>query len=57
MFKRTLQQDKQFKKGVCIKYKKYKYFIRNYRQGQKTNIVKSIDMLYSKEKLKGIKNI
>ena len=55
MFKWTPQQDKWFKEGVYIKYKKQRYYTRDYRQGQRTNIVKSTSTLYSKEKLKGIK--
>ena len=55
MFKRTLQQDKWIKEGACIKYKKQGYYTRDYMQGQRTNIVKGISMLYSKKKLKGIK--
>ena len=55
MFKRTLQQDKQIKKGACIKYKKQRYYTRDYRQGQRTNIVKGTSILYNKKKLKGIK--
>ena len=57
MFKWTLQQNKQFKEGAYIKYKKQKYYTRNYRQSQRTNIVKGTSILYSKEKLKGIKKI
>ena len=38
-----------------MKYKKQEYYTRDYRQGQRTNIVKGTSMLYSKEKLKGIK--
>ena len=38
-----------------MKCKKQGYYIRDYRQGQRTNIVKGTSMLYNKEKLKGIK--
>ena len=38
-----------------MKYKKQGYYARDYRQGQRTNTVKGISMLYSKEKLKGIR--
>ena len=38
-----------------MKYKKQGYFIKDYRQGQRTNIIKGINMLYNKEKLKGIR--
>ena len=38
-----------------MKYKKQKYYTKDYRQGQRTNTVKGISMLYSKEKLKGIR--
>ena len=55
MFERTLQQNKQFKEGAYIKYKKQGYYAKDYRQGQRTNIVKDISILYSKKKLKGIK--
>ena len=55
MFKWTLQQDKWFKEGAYIKYKKQGYYTRDYRQGQRTNIVKGTSMLYNKEKLKSIK--
>ena len=55
MFKRTPQQNKWFKEGVYIKYKKQGYYTRDYRQDQRTNIVKGTSILYSKEKLKGIK--
>ena len=55
MFKRTIQQDKWFKKGACIKYKKQKYFARDYRQDQRTNAVKGTNILYNKKKLKGIR--
>ena len=40
MFKRTPQQNKQYKEGACIKYKRQNYFTKNYRQGQRTNAVK-----------------
>ena len=53
MFKRTLQQNKQFKEGIYIKYKKQRYYTKDYRQGQRTNTVKGTSILYSKEKLKG----
>ena len=55
MFKRILQQDKQFKERAYIKYKKQKYFTKDYKQGQRIDVVKGISMLYSKEKLKGIR--
>ena len=55
MFKRTPQQDKQFKEGVYIKYKKQRYYTKDYRQGQRINIVKGTSILYNKEKLKGIR--
>ena len=55
MFKRTPQQDKWFKKGAYIKCKKQGHYARNYKQGQRTNVVKGINTPYSKEKLKGIK--
>ena len=42
-------------KRAYIKYKKQRHFIRDYRQGQRTNTVKGTSMLYSKEKLKGIR--
>ena len=38
-----------------MKCGKQGYYTRDYKQGQKTNIVKGISMLYNKEKLKGIK--
>ena len=38
-----------------MKYKKQRYYIKDYRQSQKTNTVKGINILYSKEKLKGIR--
>ena len=41
MFDQTPQQDKWYKKGACIKYRKQGYFIKNYRQGQRTDIVKN----------------
>ena len=53
MFKQTLQQNKQFKEGTYIKYKKQGYYARDYKKGQRTNTVKGTSMLYSKEKLKG----
>ena len=53
MFKRTLQQDKQFKEGAYMKYKKQGYYARDYKQNQRTNVVKGTSILYSKEKLKG----
>ena len=55
MFKWTLQQNKWFKEGVYIKYKKQEYYTKDYRQGQRINTVKGTSMLYSKEKLKGIR--
>ena len=55
MFKQTLQQNKWFKEGAYIKYKKQRHYTRDCRQGQRTNTVKGTSMLYSKEKLKGIK--
>ena len=57
MFKQTLQQDKQFKEKAYIKYKKQGYYTRDYRQGQRINTVKGTNILYNKEKLKGIKKI
>ena len=38
-----------------MKYKKQGYYIRDYRQSQRTNIIKGTSILYSKEKLKGIR--
>ena len=38
-----------------MKYKKQKYYTRDYRQGQRTNTVKGTSILYNKKKLKGIK--
>ena len=38
-----------------MKYKKQGHFIRDYRQSQRTDIVKGTSILYSKEKLKGIR--
>ena len=38
-----------------MKYKKQGHYTRDYRQNQRTNTVKGTSMLYSKEKLKGIK--
>ena len=55
MFEQTLQQDKWFKEGAYIKYKKQGYYTKDYRQSQRTNTVKGTNMLYSKKKLKGIK--
>ena len=55
MFKRTSQQDRWFKEGAYIKYRKQGHFTRDYRQGQRTNVVKDTSILYSKEKLKGIR--
>ena len=55
MFKWTPQQNKWFKEGVYIKYKKQGHYIRDYRQGQRTNTVKGTSMLYNKEELKGIR--
>ena len=40
MFKWTPQQDKWFKEGVYIKCRKQRHFTRDYRQGQRINIVK-----------------
>ena len=45
MFKQTPQQDKQYKEEAYIKYKKQGYFIKDYRQGQRTNTVKNISGL------------
>ena len=55
MFKQTPQQDKWFKEGAYIKYKKQGYYAKDYRQDQRTDAVKGTSILYSKEKLKGIK--
>ena len=55
MFKQTLQQNKQFKEGAYIKYKKQGHYARDYRQGQRTNTVKGTNILYSEKKLKSIK--
>ena len=55
MFKWTLQQNRQFKKGVYIKCKKQRYYTKDYRQGQRINTVKGTNTLYNKEKLKGIR--
>ena len=38
-----------------MKCGKQGYYTKNYRQDQRTNIVKGTSMLYNKEKLKGIK--
>ena len=38
-----------------MKYKKQGYYARNYKQSQRTDIVKGTSILYNKEKLKGIK--
>ena len=38
-----------------MKCKKQGYYIKNYRQGQRTNTVKGTSILYSKKKLKGTK--
>ena len=38
-----------------MKYKKQGYYTKDYRQGQRTNTVKGINILYSKKKLKGIR--
>ena len=40
MFKWTPQQNKWYKERAYIKYGKQGYFIREYRQGQRINIVK-----------------
>ena len=55
MFKQTPQQNRWFKEGAYIKYKKQGYFTRDYRQGQRINTVKGTSILYNKEKLKGIR--
>ena len=47
MFKQTLQQDKWFKKGVYIKYKKQRYFTKDYRQSQRTDAVNGTNILYN----------
>ena len=41
--------------GVYIKCKKQGYYARDYKQNQRTDTVKGTNILYSKEKLKGIK--
>ena len=38
-----------------MKYKKQGYYARDYRQSQRTNAVKSTNIPYSEEKLKGIR--
>ena len=38
-----------------MKYKKQGYYTKDYRQGQRTNTVKGTSILYSEEKLKGIR--
>ena len=55
MFKQTLQQNRQFKEGAYIGYKKQGHYTRDYRQSQRTNAIKGTSMLYNKKKLKGIR--
>ena len=43
MFKRTLQQQQQFKNSAYIKYGKKSYFIKNYKGSQQNYIVKGIN--------------
>ena len=43
MFKRTLQQQQQFKNSAYIKYSKKGYFIKNYKNSQQNYIVKGIN--------------
>ena len=45
MFEQTLQQDKQYKEGAYIKYKKQGYYAKNYKQGQGINTVKGTSTL------------
>ena len=53
MFKQTPQQDKWYKEGAYIKYKKQEYYIRNCKQGQGINTVKSTSILQGESKIKG----
>ena len=55
MFKRSLQQEKQFKNNTYINYKKKEYHTRDYRDGQNTNAVKGTIVPREVEEFKGIR--
>ena len=55
MFKWTLQQNKQYKEGAYIKYKKQGYYIKDCKQGQGTNTAKNTSILQGKSKIKAIR--
>ena len=55
MFKRTLQQQQQFKNSVYIKRSKKGYFIRDYKGGQQNYTVKGTNIAQNNNYIKAIK--
>ena len=55
MFKQTLQQQQQFKNGICIKYGKKGYFIKDYKSGQQNYVVKGTNIAWNNNYIKIIK--
>ena len=55
MFKRTLQQQQQFKNSVYIKCGKKGYFARNCKGGQQNYTVKGINMAWNNNYIKATK--
>ena len=55
MFKRTLQQQQQFKNGACIKCGKKNYFAKDYKGSQQSHIVKGMNILQDNNYIKATK--
>ena len=55
MFKRTLQQQQQFKNSVYIKCGRKGYFAKDCKRGQQNYVVKGTNMLRDDDRVKVIK--
>ena len=55
MFKRTLQQQQQFKDSVYIKCSKKNYFTKNYKGSQQSHAVKGTNMSRNNNDIKVIR--
>ena len=55
MFKRTLQQQQQFKNSIYIKCSRKSYFTKDYKGGQQNYIVKGTNILGDDNQVKVIK--
>ena len=55
IFDQTPQQDKWYKEGACIKYKKQGHYTKDYKQGQGTNTAKGTSILQGESKIKAIR--